>query len=189
MTTSPKAIDLLSPEQAVRVGEWCSTHRAALDTAARVAGRRACELSGVIYEVAAAAVRKRELGDLAPARALARALRREADDCVVRRERGGEHPVVVNLDEMIDAVMGDLDPERLLMDAECARERADLENDHDDRLSYVAQRAAKGHQPVMYPTTSHQSRARSGRRYRSRDRDLREAGQQDFWLGRGGAAA
>jgi len=188
MTATRKAIDRLTPEQANRVGEWCILHRAEFDLAARAVGRREYELTGVIYEVAAVAVRKGTLGNLAPARAVRRALHRESHDYVVRRQRGGEHPVVVGLDEVVETEVGDPDPEGVLLSSEAECERADLDDDHDDRLSFVALRAAAGRQPVEFPLVARESAARQARRFRVRARDLRDSGQGDFWDDWGEAA-
>jgi hypothetical protein len=72
-------------------------------------------------------------------------------------------------------------PLDVLLALEDERESEDHAGDHDDRLSLVAARAAAGYQPIELPRVTRESDARTVRRYRCRARDLRAAGQGDFW--------
>lgn len=182
------ALDKLTPQQALTVGEWCVSRLPEVEAVARALGRTAPELTGAIYEVAAARARRGRLAGLTPARAVRLALKREKDDRVVRRLRGQRRPEVACLDETIEAEIGGTNPADVLLDAETERERQDLHDDHDDRLSWVAVRAAAGHQPVALPRVARDSATRQARRFRVRARDLRDSGQGDFWGGWGEAA-
>lgn len=185
MTAVPKsrkplrAIDKLTQVQADTVGAWFSTHQAALAMAARAAGRRGCAITGLVYEVAAVRVRLRTLAELSPSEAIRLAVKREDEDYIVRRPRGEERPVVVDLDETVDT-KSDADPLGVLIAAEADHEREDETGDHDDRMSWTAVRAAAGHQPVAAPEVLRHSRSRARRRWRVRARYLREAGQGDL---------
>jgi len=182
------AIDLATLEHAAAAGEWYVTHLAEVEREIHAVARPVRELSGVVYEIALHRARRRRLQSLTAAQAVRLALRREQDNYLVFRPRGEARPLVVGgieLDEVMAAADSPLET-MLVLEAERAREDDDC--DHDDRLSYMAKRAAAGWQPIELPRTTRESDARMARRFRVRARDLRAAGQGDLWLGMGEAA-
>lgn len=174
-----RTIDRATSALAAPANKWCVEHRQEIE---HIAGQRARELWGYVYEIAIVKQRKGTLDRLTAAHAFKLARKRVMDECIVARPRGEDRPQIAGGDA-VDLMVGTYTPLDRLVEIE---DRSD--DDHDDRLSWEAQRAAAGHQPIAEPELSVQTLARSRRRFRVRARNLHDAGQQDFWPAFGAAA-